>query len=173
MYSAGLIGVVGSTGASEPAFYHVSIPNVSLTCRFSHAYPRDWKTSTCFSSSGIHLLAECTSFYSRVCLILILQIELLSACFRIILFKLPLVLPTRTSWLVMLLLIGIFGFVSQVCHLILVLPQSNPVTLKPTKILLTTGFQRETVGRATLAMYSSVRLRFSHYRKRLYDLDDR
>ena len=44
---------------------------------------------------------------------------LLTTCFRMIVFKLPLVIPTRTSWLVMLLLIGIFGFVSQVCHPIL------------------------------------------------------
>ena len=34
--------------------------------------------------------------------------------FRMSLFKQPLVIPTRTSWLVMLFLIGIFGFISQV-----------------------------------------------------------
>ena len=33
-----------------------------------------------------------------------------------ILFKLPIVVPTRTLWLIMLVLIGIFGFFAQVCH---------------------------------------------------------
>ncbi len=35
-------------------------------------------------------------------------------CFRIILFRIPLVIPTRTLWSVMLVLIGIFGFLGQV-----------------------------------------------------------
>jgi len=60
----------------------------------------------------------------------------LASTLGMILFKLPLVIPTRTSWLVMLLLIGIFGFGTQ--------------------ILFTMGLQRETAGRGTLAMYSSI-----------------
>ena len=42
--------------------------------------------------------------------------KLLIAGFRMILFKLPIVVPTRTLWLIMLVLIGIFGFFAQVCH---------------------------------------------------------
>jgi drug/metabolite transporter (DMT)-like permease len=60
----------------------------------------------------------------------------LACTLGMILFKQPLVIPTRTSWLVMLFLIGIFGFVSQT--------------------LLTMGLQRETAGRGTLAIYSSI-----------------
>ena len=40
--------------------------------------------------------------------------DLLNTCVRMILFKVPLVIPTRTSWLVLLFPIGTFGFVSQV-----------------------------------------------------------
>ena len=118
LYSIALIGVVGATGACGPAFC-VYTPNVSLTCHCRHAYPQHWKASTCSPYHGILLLAVCTSFYPRVCLTRVLQMELLTTCFRMILFKLPLVIPTRTSWLVMLLLIGIFGFVGQVCYSIL------------------------------------------------------
>ena len=42
--------------------------------------------------------------------------KLLIAGFRMILFKLPIVVPTRILWLVMLVLVGIFGFFAQVCH---------------------------------------------------------
>ncbi|KAF8259030.1 hypothetical protein EI94DRAFT_1669212 [Lactarius quietus] len=60
----------------------------------------------------------------------------LASTIGMILFKQPLVIPTRISWLVLLFLIGIFGFISQ--------------------IFLTMGLQRETAGRGTLAMYSSI-----------------
>ncbi|KAJ6617990.1 hypothetical protein B0H10DRAFT_1282186 [Mycena sp. CBHHK59/15] len=48
----------------------------------------------------------------------------------------PVVVPTRLSWLGLLLLIGILGFGSQ--------------------ILLTVGFQRETASRASLALYTQI-----------------
>jgi hypothetical protein len=74
-----------------------------------------------------------------------------------ILFKLPFVIPTRTLWLVMLVLIGIFGFFAQVCHPVSVLLSSRPDRLfQPTKVLLTMGLQRETAGRGALAIYTSV-----------------
>ena len=76
-----------------------------------------------------------------------------------ILFKLPFVIPTRTSWLVMLVLIGIFGFCAQVCHLILSPLSLRPISdrlIQPIKILLTMGLQRETAGRGALAIYTSV-----------------
>ncbi|KAI0262063.1 hypothetical protein BC834DRAFT_892921 [Gloeopeniophorella convolvens] len=53
-----------------------------------------------------------------------------------IIFKVPPVIPTRISWLAMLLLIGIFGFIAQT--------------------LLTMGLQRETAARGTLAVYIGV-----------------
>ncbi|KAF8258681.1 hypothetical protein EI94DRAFT_1834861 [Lactarius quietus] len=74
-----------------------------------------------------HVLHSMTS-YSSQCV--------LASTIGMILFKQPLVIPTRISWLVLLFLIGIFGFISQ--------------------IFLTMGLQRETAGRGTLAMYSSI-----------------
>ncbi|KAI0791435.1 DUF6-domain-containing protein [Abortiporus biennis] len=46
------------------------------------------------------------------------------------------IIPTRLSWLLMLLMIGIFGFIAQV--------------------LLTMGLQRETAGRGTMAVYVQI-----------------
>jgi len=48
----------------------------------------------------------------------------------------PVVVPTQLDWLVMLIMIGIFGFFSQV--------------------LLTMGLQRETAGRGTMAIYTQI-----------------
>ncbi|KAI0337871.1 DUF6-domain-containing protein [Trametopsis cervina] len=48
----------------------------------------------------------------------------------------PPIFPTRPSWLLMLLLIGLFGFCAQV--------------------LLTMGLQRETAGRGTMAVYVQI-----------------
>ncbi|KAG5651370.1 hypothetical protein H0H81_008904 [Sphagnurus paluster] len=48
----------------------------------------------------------------------------------------PLVIPTEVEWLLLLVMIGVFGFVAQ--------------------ILLTMGLQRETAGRATIAVYTQV-----------------
>ncbi|TFK18112.1 integral membrane protein DUF6 [Coprinopsis marcescibilis] len=46
------------------------------------------------------------------------------------------VIPTKLSWLAMLVMIGVFGFVAQ--------------------ILLTMGLQRETAGRGTMAVYTQI-----------------
>lgn len=46
------------------------------------------------------------------------------------------VIPTKLSWIAMLLMIGVFGFVAQ--------------------ILLTMGLQRETAGRGTMAVYTQI-----------------
>ncbi|KAH9974968.1 hypothetical protein BGW80DRAFT_1204444 [Lactifluus volemus] len=51
-------------------------------------------------------------------------------------FKIPLVIPTRVSWLVLILLVGICGLFAQV--------------------LLAMGFQRETASRGSLSLYSSI-----------------
>ncbi|KAI0822129.1 hypothetical protein BC628DRAFT_1391080 [Trametes gibbosa] len=48
----------------------------------------------------------------------------------------PVVVPMRWEWLLMLLLIGLFGFIAQV--------------------LLTMGLQRETAGRGTMAVYIQI-----------------
>ncbi|TFK38436.1 hypothetical protein BDQ12DRAFT_683659 [Crucibulum laeve] len=48
----------------------------------------------------------------------------------------PFIVPTKVDWLVMLLMIGFFGFFGQ--------------------ILLTMGLQRETVGRGSMAVYTQV-----------------
>ncbi|KAI9439324.1 integral membrane protein DUF6 [Lactarius indigo] len=74
-----------------------------------------------------HVLHSMMSFSSQC---------VLGSTLGMILFKVPLVLPTRFLWLVMLFLIGIFGFLAQT--------------------LLTMGLQRETAGRGTLAIYTSI-----------------
>ncbi|KAH8986202.1 integral membrane protein DUF6 [Lactarius akahatsu] len=74
-----------------------------------------------------HVLHSMMSFSSQC---------VLGSTLGMILFKVPIVVPTRPLWLVMLFLIGIFGFLAQT--------------------LLTMGLQRETVGRGSLAIYSSI-----------------
>lgn len=85
------------------------------------------------------------------------RVELLIEGFRMILFKLPIVVPTRTLWLIMLVLIGIFGFFAQVCHPVSIRLFLRPDRLfQPIKILLNMGLQRETASRGSLAIYTSV-----------------
>jgi drug/metabolite transporter (DMT)-like permease len=55
----------------------------------------------------------------------------------------PVVIPTRLAWLGLLVVIGVLGFVAQ--------------------ILLTMGFQRETAGRASMALYTQVGVCFDTY----------
>ncbi|KAI9439325.1 integral membrane protein DUF6 [Lactarius indigo] len=62
--------------------------------------------------------------------------SVLASTLGMILFKIPLVMPTRISWLAMLLFIGVLGLLAQ--------------------ILLAMGLQRETAGRGTLAVYTSI-----------------
>ncbi|KAI0247428.1 hypothetical protein BJV78DRAFT_1285545 [Lactifluus subvellereus] len=68
------------------------------------------------------------SFFSSQCVLV--------STICMIIFKIPPVIPTRILWLVMLLLICIFGLIAQT--------------------LLTMGLQRETASRGTLAIYTSV-----------------
>ncbi|OSC97000.1 DUF6-domain-containing protein [Trametes coccinea BRFM310] len=58
------------------------------------------------------------------------------ATLAMIIMRTPVVVPMRWDWLLMLLLIGLFGFVAQV--------------------LLTMGLQRETAGRGTMAVYIQI-----------------
>ncbi|KAI9059468.1 DUF6-domain-containing protein [Trametes sanguinea] len=58
------------------------------------------------------------------------------ATLAMIIMRTPVVVPMRWDWLLMLLLIGLFGFVAQV--------------------LLTMGLQRETAGRGTMAVYVQI-----------------
>jgi drug/metabolite transporter (DMT)-like permease len=53
-----------------------------------------------------------------------------------VILRQPFVFPTRLAWLGLLAVIGILGFGAQ--------------------ILLTMGFQRETAGRASMALYTQV-----------------
>jgi len=68
------------------------------------------------------------SFFSSQCVLI--------STIAMIVFRIPPVVPTRILWLVMLLLIGIFGLIAQT--------------------LLTMGLQRETASRSTLAVYTSI-----------------
>ncbi|KAI0316295.1 EamA-like transporter family-domain-containing protein [Amylostereum chailletii] len=58
------------------------------------------------------------------------------ASIGMIIMRVPVVVPMHLAWMVMLSLIGIFGFIAQV--------------------LLTMGLQRETAGRASLAIYVGI-----------------
>ncbi|KAH9895972.1 hypothetical protein C8Q73DRAFT_729352 [Cubamyces lactineus] len=58
------------------------------------------------------------------------------ATLAMIIMRTPVVIPMRWDWLLMLLLIGIIGFIAQV--------------------LLTMGLQRETAGRGTMAVYVQI-----------------
>ncbi|KAL1942255.1 hypothetical protein VTO73DRAFT_6319 [Trametes versicolor] len=58
------------------------------------------------------------------------------ATVAMVIMRTPVVIPMRWDWLLMLLLIGLFGFIAQV--------------------LLTMGLQRETAGRGTMAVYVQI-----------------
>ncbi|KAF5375925.1 hypothetical protein D9615_008259 [Tricholomella constricta] len=74
-----------------------------------------------------HPLHAMTAFSSQ-CIVV--------SCVAMLIQKAPIVVPTEIEWLLLLLMIGIFGFVAQ--------------------ILLTMGLQRETAGRGTIAVYTQV-----------------
>ncbi len=114
----------------------------SLTSRRSHGSPCNWKTSTHSPFSYILRFAMCARFYIRVCRTKIPSLTFfasqcvlgstlgyavpkspkgpLNAYFRMILFKVPLVIPTHVLWLAMLFVVGILGLIGQVCHPVLV-----------------------------------------------------
>jgi hypothetical protein len=73
-----------------------------------------------------------------------------------ILFKVPFVIPTQALWLAMLFVVGILGLTGQVSHPIPVSLLHHLTHARLNKTLLTMGLQRETAGRGTLAIYSSV-----------------
>ncbi|KAI9450017.1 hypothetical protein BJY52DRAFT_1304849 [Lactarius psammicola] len=75
----------------------------------------------------VHVIHSLTFFASQC---------ILGSTLGMILFKVPLVIPTHVLWLVMLFVVGILGLIGQT--------------------LLTMGLQRETAGRGTLAIYSSI-----------------
>lgn len=60
----------------------------------------------------------------------------LGSTLGMVLFKVPLVVPTRVLWLAVMFVVGILGLIGQA--------------------LLTMGLQRETAGRSALAIYSSI-----------------
>jgi len=68
------------------------------------------------------------SYFSLLCVIV--------ASIAMVVTRTPFVIPSRLDWFSLLILIGIFGFIAQV--------------------LLTMGLQRETAGRATMAVYTQI-----------------
>lgn len=66
----------------------------------------------------------------------------------------PFVIPTRTEWIGLLLVIGTFGFFGQVRT---PPPHSQPdyvyKDVQSPQMLLITGFQREAAGRASMGIY--------------------
>jgi len=69
-----------------------------------------------------------TNFFSSMCVVL--------SIVGMIATKTSVVVPTRIDWIVLLFMVGIFGFVAQ--------------------ILLTLALQRETAGRSSLAIYTQI-----------------
>src|SRR6266571_3548585 len=82
--------------------------------------------------------------------------EPLNTYYSMILFKVPLVIPTRTLGLAMLFLNAIFGVFVQVCNLVPAPSPCSSTHSQPTKIFLTMRLQRETAGRGAFAVYTSV-----------------
>ncbi|KAF9530674.1 hypothetical protein CPB83DRAFT_834045 [Crepidotus variabilis] len=68
------------------------------------------------------------TFFSALCVIV--------STIAIVVTKTPIVVPSRMEWLVLLLMIGMFGFIAQ--------------------IFLTMGLARETAGRGTMAVYTQI-----------------
>ncbi|KAJ7280287.1 hypothetical protein C8J57DRAFT_1712262 [Mycena rebaudengoi] len=113
-----LSGVLGSTGASE----HFSATEKQV-------FMLNTRQVTSIRAIGqrahpMHLLA----FFS-------LQ-SVIAASLIMVILRVPVVIPTRLSWLGLLGVIGVLGFAAQ--------------------ILLTMGFQRETAGRASMALYTQI-----------------
>ena len=96
-------------------FARVSAHCVSLACYRSHGSPCDWKTNTHSPFSYSLSFAVCSGFYIRVCRAKIPE-EPLNTYFRMVLFKVPLVIPTHVLWLAMVFVVGILGLIGQVCH---------------------------------------------------------
>ncbi|KAF8810383.1 hypothetical protein BYT27DRAFT_6493655 [Phlegmacium glaucopus] len=69
-----------------------------------------------------------TTFFALMCIVV--------SILGIIATKAPIIIPTRIDWLALLLMIGMFGFIAQA--------------------LLTMGLQRETAGRAAMAIYTQI-----------------
>jgi hypothetical protein len=117
-YSAGLIGVLGATASCESLCY-LSSTAIYLFFELRHPHPCDRKTGTSSSRSRFLLFGMCSHFFNRVCP----AAQLASAPYdfldifhlSMIIFKIPPVIPTRISWLVLIFLVGIFGLVGQVC----------------------------------------------------------
>lgn len=66
-----------------------------------------------------------------------------------IVFRIPVVIPTKLDWLLLLFLIGLAGFGGQVRHP----PDPYFMSFDAEQVLLTLGLQRETAGRGTIAIY--------------------
>jgi drug/metabolite transporter (DMT)-like permease len=62
--------------------------------------------------------------------------SVIAATLGMVIMKTPFVIPSRLDWFVLLILMGIFGFCAQV--------------------LMTMGLQRETAGRASMALYTQL-----------------
>lgn len=69
----------------------------------------------------------------------------------------PVVLPTQFLWFMLLMMIGIFGFLAQACSVFSIVKGSR--IKMPLQTLLTMGLQRETAGRGTIAVYAQVRIK--------------
>ncbi|KAH9008781.1 hypothetical protein EDB84DRAFT_1549771, partial [Lactarius hengduanensis] len=129
---AGLCSFLGVILIARPQFLFGSPqafldPEVTPTQRMLSVMSEESHTLIRAIGKRAHVLHSMMSFSSQC---------VLGSTLGMILFKVPIVVPTRPLWLVMLFLIGIFGFLAQT--------------------LLTMGLQRETVGRGSLAIYTSI-----------------
>jgi hypothetical protein len=145
------------------SLYAILIPLFILLFELRYPHPRDRKTGTGTPSSRSRLLLFriCSDFFNEVCS----SAQLASTLYRFLdifhlsmmVFKIPLVIPTRVSWLVLILLVGICGLFAQVFSSIPFLFLSD-LGHKIAKVLLAMGFQRETASRGSLSLCSSVRV---------------
>lgn len=71
--------------------------------------------------------------------------------------RIPVVIPTKAEWVILLLAIGFIGFVAQVRWGSPALCPHRRIDTCCAQFLLTAGLQRETAGRGTMAIYVQVR----------------
>ena len=92
-----------------------SLIHAFISLHHRHAHPRNWETSTYASLPLVLLFTMCPGFHDSVCpLFPFLKEHCDTTDPSMIAFKIPPVMPTRILWLVLLLVISVFGLIAQV-----------------------------------------------------------
>jgi hypothetical protein len=130
-FSFGLLGVLGATSACRCPFPR-PLPHLFFYFH-RHSHSCHWEEGTPSSLYGILLIDMCYGFHDRVCLS---PNSLISertpsepdARSSMVIFETSPVIPTDTLWFVLLLLIGVLGFMGQVSSSVLSSSPADPDT---------------------------------------------